>query len=88
LARRDHDEPSPIDKGLLIGKFSQATTQDVDDAVAAAKSFQLEWSGWAGRSVHPASPTSWRSGSDLGALMAYEVGKTGSRRSAIQRPWS
>src|SRR5262249_31550659 len=38
-----YDEPSPIDKDILIGRFSQATTQDVDDAVAAAKGFWLEW---------------------------------------------
>ena len=43
-----YDEPSPIDEDITIGKFSQATTQDVDDAVAAAKAYQLEWdrTGW------------------------------------------
>ena len=34
-----YEEPSPIDADITIGKFSQATTQDVDDAVAAALSF-------------------------------------------------
>jgi 1-pyrroline-5-carboxylate dehydrogenase len=41
-------EPSPIDKDLVIGRFSQATAEDVEDAVAAARGFQLEWDrmGW------------------------------------------
>ena len=47
--REDHYvEPSPIDSDIVIGRFSQATQKDVDDAVAAAKGFQLEWDrmGW------------------------------------------
>src|SRR5438128_10176271 len=35
-------EPSPIDETLVIGSFSQATAEDVDDAVRAAKEFSLE----------------------------------------------
>ncbi len=30
-------EPSPIDKEIVIGRFSQATPEDVEDAVAAAQ---------------------------------------------------
>ena len=43
-----YDEPSPIDHDVIIGHFSQATAQDVDDAVKAAKAFSLEWErmGW------------------------------------------
>ena len=41
-------EPSPIDETLVSGSFSQATAEDVDDAVRAAKDFSLEWDrmGW------------------------------------------
>ena len=43
-----YEEPSPIDSDIIIGRFSQATPKDVDDAVAAAKGFSLEWErmGW------------------------------------------
>ena len=62
-----YEEPSPIDHDIVIGRFSQATTQDVDDAVAAAKAFQLHVGsdGVAGARAHPAQrwPTSWRSAS-------------------------
>ena len=34
-----YEEPSPIDKDLVIGRFSQASPSDVEDAVAAAKAF-------------------------------------------------
>src|SRR5262249_56625602 len=43
-----YNEPSPIDETLTIGSFSQATAEDVEDAVKAAKDFSLEWDriGW------------------------------------------
>ena len=39
---------SPIDQDIVLGSFAQATSQDVNDAVAAAKGFSLEWDrmGW------------------------------------------
>jgi 1-pyrroline-5-carboxylate dehydrogenase len=74
-----YDEPSPIDKDLLIGRFSQATIQDVDDAVAAAKAFQLEWDrmGWQVRVriLRNVADIMEERVFDLAALMAYEVGK-------------
>ena len=62
-----------------IGRFSQATTQDVDDAVAAAKAFQLEWDrmGWQERVriLRNVADIMEDRVYDLAALMAYEVGK-------------
>ena len=75
-----YEEPSPIDKDLMIGSFSQATTQDVDDAVAAAKAFQLEWdrTGWQERVriLRNVADIMEERVFDLAALMAYEVGKS------------
>jgi 1-pyrroline-5-carboxylate dehydrogenase len=75
-----YDEPSPIDKDITIGRFSQATTQDVDDAVAAAKAYQLEWdrTGWQERVriLRNVADIMEERVFDLAALMAYEVGKS------------
>ena len=78
---RTYEEPSPIDSDIVIGRFSQATPKDVDDAVAAAKAFQLEWDrmGWQERVRHHAQRRRHHGGPrlfDLAALMAYEVGKS------------
>jgi len=40
------DEFSPIDSEILIGRYSVATPDDIDDAVAAAKAFAPEWEAW------------------------------------------
>ena len=75
-----YEEPSPIDSDLVIGRFSQATTQDVDDAVAAAKAYQLEWdrTGWQERVriLRNVADIMEERVFDLAALMAYEVGKS------------
>ena len=75
-----YEEPSPIDSDIIIGWFSQATTQDVDDAVAAARAFQLEWDrmGWQVRVriLRNVADIMEDRVYDLGALMAYEVGKS------------
>ena len=80
LARGEVQEPSPIDHDIVIGRFSQATAEDVDDAVAAAKAFRSSGTGWAGRSAsrilrNVANIMEDRL-FDLAALMAYEVGKS------------
>ncbi len=74
------EERSPIDHDIALGKFAQASIQDVDDAVAAAKAFSLEWDrmGWQER------VRILRNAADimedrlylLSALMAFEVGKS------------
>src|SRR5215211_7283504 len=74
-----YEEPSPIDKDLVIGRFSQATPDDVEDAVAAAKSFALEWEriGWKERVriLRNVADVMEDRLFDLAALMAFEVGK-------------
>ncbi|HLF61119.1 MAG TPA: aldehyde dehydrogenase family protein [Acidimicrobiia bacterium] len=40
------DEFSPIDSEILIGRYSVATPDDIDDAVAAAKAFAPQWEAW------------------------------------------
>ena len=73
-------EPSPIDGTLVIGSFSQATAEDVDDAVRAAKEFSLEWDrmGWQERVriLRNVADIMEERLFDLAALMAYEVGKS------------
>jgi len=75
-----YEEPSPIDSDIIIGRFSQATPKDVDDAVAAAKGFQLEWDrmGWQKRVdiMRNVADIMEERLFDLAALMAYEVGKS------------
>ena len=74
-----YEEPSPIDSDIIVGRFSQATTQDVDDAVVAAKAFKLEWDrmGWKERVriLRNVADIMEERVFDLAALMAYEVGK-------------
>ena len=38
-----YTERSPIDSELVVGIYSQASDQDVDDAVAVARAYQSEW---------------------------------------------
>jgi 1-pyrroline-5-carboxylate dehydrogenase len=72
-------EPSPIDHDVVIGRFSQATPEDVEDAVAAAKAFSLDWDrmGWHERVriLRNVADVMEERLFDLAALMAYEVGK-------------
>jgi len=73
-------EPSPIDSDVIIGRFSQATVKDAEDAVAAAKAYSLEWEriGWQERVriLRNAADIMEERLFDLAALMAYEVGKS------------
>ena len=75
-----YDEPSPIDHDVVIGRFSRRHREDVDDAVAAAKAFSLEWDrmGWQERVriLRNAADIMEERLFDLAALMAYEVGKS------------
>jgi len=75
-----YEEPSPIDSDVVIGRFSQATAQDAEDAVAAAKAYSLEWEriGWQERVriLRKAADIMEERLFDLAALMAYEVGKS------------
>jgi len=75
-----YEEPSPIDSDIIIGRFSQASPKDVDDAVKAAKDFTLEWDrmGWEERVriLRNVADVMEDRLFDLAALMAFEVGKS------------
>jgi 1-pyrroline-5-carboxylate dehydrogenase len=77
--REMFEERSPIDSDILVGRYAQATDQDIDDAIAAAKAYQPEWEamGWEARRdlmLHAADVMEGQV-FDLGALMTFEVGK-------------
>lgn len=80
--RSDRDlfvETSPIDREVVVGRYAQATTADVDDAVTAAKAFQPEWEalGWEARRdlMLRAADLMEAQVFDLAALMTFEIGK-------------
>ncbi|MEA2557335.1 MAG: hypothetical protein QOG88_873, partial [Actinomycetota bacterium] len=70
---------SPIDNDILLANISQATRQDVEDAIAAAKGFALEWDrmGWKQHVelINNAADIMSERRNVLSALMAMEVGK-------------
>ncbi len=70
---------SPIDSDILLAHISQATRQDVEDAIAAAKGASLEWdrTGWQKRVdiINNAADLISERRNLLSALMAMEVGK-------------
>lgn len=75
-----YEERSPIDRDILVGRYAQATDEDVDDAVAAASRFEAEWADtpWKERRdlMLEAAEVMERDLFDIAALMAYEVGKS------------
>ncbi|MDP9330032.1 MAG: aldehyde dehydrogenase family protein [Actinomycetota bacterium] len=70
---------SPIDDDIVLAHISQATRQDVEDAVAAAKGFAIGWDrmGWRKRVeiINNAADLITERRNLLSALMALEVGK-------------
>ncbi|MGE5227455.1 MAG: aldehyde dehydrogenase family protein [Planctomycetaceae bacterium] len=70
---------SPID-GTLLAHISQATRQDVEDAIGAAKAFAIEWDrmGWQKHVelINNAADLITERRSLLAAMMAMEVGKS------------
>jgi 1-pyrroline-5-carboxylate dehydrogenase len=80
--RTDRDvfvEKSPIDHDVIVGRYAQANTQDVDDAVAAARAFAPEWEAWGWEKRRDlmlrAADLMEEEIFDLAALMSLEVGK-------------
>ncbi|HEY6634952.1 MAG TPA: aldehyde dehydrogenase family protein, partial [Acidimicrobiia bacterium] len=77
--REVFEERSPIDRDIVVGRYAQATTADVDDAIAAAAAFQPEWErlGWEARRdiMLRAADIMESQVFDLGALLTFEVGK-------------
>jgi 1-pyrroline-5-carboxylate dehydrogenase len=74
------DEVSPIDTDIVIGRYGQATTSDVDDAVAAAKAFAPEWDAWGWEArrdlMLKAADIMEEQTFEIGALLSYEIGKS------------
>lgn len=74
------DEVSPMDTDIVVGRYAQATNDDVDEAVAAAKAFAPEWEAWgweARRDVMLRAADIMEARTfELGALMSYEIGKS------------
>jgi 1-pyrroline-5-carboxylate dehydrogenase len=80
--RTDRDvfvESSPIDREVVVGRYAQANTDDVDDAVAAASAFAPEWEAWGWEKRRDlmlrAADLMEVETFDLAALMSLEVGK-------------
>jgi 1-pyrroline-5-carboxylate dehydrogenase len=73
------EERSPIDNDILIGRFSQATSEDVDDSVRAAKGAFRDWAlmPWKDRVeiMSRAAELISEQVYELSALVALEVGK-------------
>jgi 1-pyrroline-5-carboxylate dehydrogenase len=75
-----YTELSPIDSEIIIGRFSQASAADADEAVRAAAAFQPEWEalGWQRRVelMLEAGDLMESEMFELAALVAFEVGKS------------
>ena len=78
--RETYEELSPLDSDILVGRYSQGTEEDVNDAVAAAKQFAPEWDalGWKARRdfMLKAADIMEEQIFDIAALMSYEIGKS------------
>ncbi|MDP9343085.1 MAG: aldehyde dehydrogenase family protein [Actinomycetota bacterium] len=74
-----HEERSPIDSEIVVGKFAQGTKQDAKDAIAAARAFAPTWAStpWQERVaiLRRAADLISERVFDIAALMAIEVGK-------------
>ncbi len=70
---------SPIDRDIVIGRFAQATGEDVDEAVEDARAFASSWAGttWPERIaiLRRAADLISERRNVLAAAMAFEVGK-------------
>jgi 1-pyrroline-5-carboxylate dehydrogenase len=75
-----YEERSPIDRDIVVGRYSLATPTDVDDAVRAAAAAQPEWEhlGWERRVeiLQHAGDVMEERMFELAALVAFEVGKS------------
>ncbi|HEX9762259.1 MAG TPA: aldehyde dehydrogenase family protein, partial [Acidimicrobiia bacterium] len=74
-----YEERSPIDSEIVVARYSQATNQDVDDAIAAARAFFPEWEAWGWESRRDlmlgAADIMDDQIYDIAALLSFEVGK-------------
>lgn len=79
IERDLYTEESPINSDLVVGRYAQATTDDIDDAVQAARDFSLEWEDWGWerrRDLMLAAADIMEAQTyQVAALLSYEVGK-------------
>jgi 1-pyrroline-5-carboxylate dehydrogenase len=77
--REVYEERSPVDTSIVIARYSQGTSQDVDDAVAAAEAFAPEWEAWGWERRRDlmlrAADIMDEQIYDIAALLSLEVGK-------------
>ncbi len=73
------EDRSPIDRGIIVGRFARGTRQDVRDAIAAAKAAAPGWARtpWRERVaiMRRAADLISRRQMEYAALMGFEVGK-------------
>ncbi|HLF43152.1 MAG TPA: aldehyde dehydrogenase family protein [Acidimicrobiia bacterium] len=73
------EEFSPIDSEILIGRYSLATNDDIDDAMAAARAFASEWEAWGWERRRDlmlrAADIMEERAFEMAADMAFEIGK-------------
>ena len=78
--RETFEEVSPIDHNIVVGRYAQATTDDVDDVISAARAFAPEWEacGWDARRdlMLTAAVILAEQILELSALMSYDSGHT------------
>jgi 1-pyrroline-5-carboxylate dehydrogenase len=74
-----YEERSPIDSEIVVARYSQATKDDVDDAVAAAREYAPTWEAWGWERrrdlMLAAADIMDEQIYDIAALLSYEVGK-------------
>lgn len=74
------EEHSPVDSDIVVGRYSKATAEDVDDAVQAAHAYAPDWEnlGWQERVrlIRKAGDVMEERTFELAALMTIEVGKS------------
>ncbi|MCH7582536.1 MAG: aldehyde dehydrogenase family protein [Acidobacteria bacterium] len=78
--RETFEEVSPIDHNIVVGRYAQATTDDVDDAISAARAFAPEWEAWGWEArrdlMLTAADIMEEQIFEISALMSYEIGKS------------
>ncbi len=74
------EEVSPIDHDIVVGRYAQATIDDVDDAISAASAFAPEWEAWGWEARRDlmlrAADIMEEQIFEISALMSYEIGKS------------
>jgi 1-pyrroline-5-carboxylate dehydrogenase len=79
VTQTKYEERSPVDSEIVVGRYSQGTAKDVNDAVTAAADYSLEWEAtpWRERValIRKAGDLVDDRLFELAALLAFEIGK-------------